>query len=458
MKDIEPDTTSDADSGVFSQALARARALLNQSRAAEAAEVLHTALTFQPGDRDGLTLLAQTLGNLGRLEEAEQLLARMRRMFPDDANIGALHARTLFWMGEWDRAWRAYRVRFALMDTPPRVYGSDAAGNRQSIRPWMGDGTPERLFVMSEQGLGDVLQFCRFAAHLHARGIEVSIAAPDRLTALLKTMETPVNWLSAENPAPGGAPTRTWLPMLDIPMALGLSSDDYSAPKPYLFADPARPKKWRAKMKKGDIKIGIAWQGNPEKDNDRERSATLETFAPLADIPGVQLYALQVGDAADAVKSVPFKARITTFGKTFDKGDDAFLDTAAVMMELDRIVTVDTAIGHLAGALGRPVSILLSKYNSDWRWQREQRETLWYPTATLHRQSVHNDWSGPMAEIAAEIAAEFSGRTGDAVTPHVPVSVGEMLDKMSILTIKTERIKDKTKLANVKRELEALDE
>src|SRR5579871_1360552 len=161
---------------------------------------------------------------------------------------------------------------------------------------------------------------------------------------------------------------------------------------------------WRDRLPPARLRVGIAWQGNPRARHDRSRSIPLREFAPLAAIPGIRLVSLQQHDGLDQLQALPAGMRVETLGAEFDAGPDAFLDTAAVMGELDLIVTCDTAIAHLAGALGRPVFVLLADH-PDWRWLTGRDDSPWYPSMRLFRQTEPGDWSGPVTNVAAALAA-----------------------------------------------------
>ena len=223
-----------------------------------------------------------------------------------------------------------------------------------------------------------------------------------------------------------------------------------------------------------NFEFGIVWQGKSTADVDFGRSISLRCFAPLSRIPGITLISLQKYDGVRQLAYLPPDMRVETLGAEFDAGEDAFVDCAAVMMNLDLVISSDTAAAHLAGALGRPVWIVL-QHVPDWRWMMDREDTPWYPTARLFRQARRDDWNEVFERIAGELARAAGAKTnpGDllpqrrassldptqAVPPGtalVPVSFGELVDKITILEIKSERIGDPSKLVNVRVELELL--
>jgi hypothetical protein len=203
-----------------------------------------------------------------------------------------------------------------------------------------------------------------------------------------------------------------------------------------------------------DFKIGIAWQGNPKQGGDRLRSIPLLHFAPLARLPGVRLLSLQKEHGAEQLRELADALPIVDLARRLDLSGGAFLDTAAVMMNLDLVISCDTAIGHLAGALGVPVWLALAAA-PDWRWFQDREDTPWYPTMRLFRQSKLGRWDDVFERMADEVRKEIT--TG--ASPHsisIEISSAELLDKLTILQIKSERIRDAAKLGNIRKELAAL--
>jgi hypothetical protein len=241
--------------------------------------------------------------------------------------------------------------------------------------------------------------------------------------------------------------------MMHLPQALNLEPSKFAPRVPYLRAAPERVAKWKERIGSHGFKIGIVWQGNPDPRIDQGRSAPLAAFAPLAKLPGVRLISLQHGEPAKQIASVPFADRVETLDDDFDNGPDGFLDTAAVMETLDLVVTVDTSVGHVAGALGRPVFILLKAVGADWRWLFQRDDTAWYPTARLFRQRKPGDWEELLTRVANTARQRIESASA---MPMTPVSVGELLDKLVILQIKAERIENPQQRANVIKERDAL--
>ena len=193
-----------------------------------------------------------------------------------------------------------------------------------------------------------------------------------------------------------------------MPRAFATRLDSVPANVAYLRAEPELAEKWAARIGPAGVKIGIVWQGNPNAEADMARSMPLEAFAPLAATPGARLISLQKGFGVEQLADPPPGLRVETLGEDFDAGPDAFVDAAAAMTHLDLVVTCDTAIAHLAGALGRPVWVALKK-DAEWRWLRDRDDSPWYPTMRLFRQKQRGDWSGVFADMAARLASPAAG-------------------------------------------------
>ena len=242
--------------------------------------------------------------------------------------------------------------------------------------------------------------------------------------------------------------------MSSLPRAFRTRLDTVPATAPYLSAEPDLVGKWAERIGSAGFKIGVVWQGNPHPEADRARSFPLVALAPLGAIAGVRLISLQKGFGEEQLRVLPPVMRVETLGADFDAGPDAFIDAAAAMKHLDLVVTCDTSIAHLAGALARPVWVAL-KSDAEWRWMTDRTDCPWYPTMRLFRQSRRGAWSNVFERMASELQQMLTARARLVV--RTPCSIGELIDKITILRIKAERIADAGKLANVHRELSLLE-
>jgi hypothetical protein len=438
----------------FDTLVKRANTLFEQGHL-EAARQL--ALEVIAKDRDhvgALISLANALRELGKFDDALRVLSHTLKVSPDNTNALSSAALTFFYKEDWERAWKSFDVRLRLMKQPPVVTMPGPDGKPVPKPMWRSGPVPPSILVMGEQGLGDTIMFARFLPLLTAAGARVVCAVQERLFALLKNLDPKIELRPMEK---AGSLTgiKSWTLMMHLPQALGVKPEDLAQQVPYFSADPERAARWKNKIGEHGFKVGIVWQGNPDLRIDQGRSSPLAAFAPLAEIPNVRLISLQTHHGLDQIKGAPFADKIELLGDDFDSGPDGFLDTAAVMENLDLVVTVDTAIGHLAGALNRPTITLLKAVGADWRWLHKRDDNVWYPSVRLFRQKMPGDWT----ELLIRVAAEVRTRAEEKLTgqnPVAPVSVGELLDKIAILDIKRERIADADKRANVEREFAAL--
>jgi hypothetical protein len=208
------------------------------------------------------------------------------------------------------------------------------------------------------------------------------------------------------------------VPLMSLPYLLGTRLETVPAEVPYLSVPEDLVQRWRGRFGEAQsLKVGIVWQGNPHHKWDRHRSVALAQFAPLAAVPGVELISLQKGDGAAALRSLDGRFRVTEWAEPQDPESGTFAETAAVMMNLDLVVTVDTATAHLAGALALPVWVALSAI-VDWRWLLKRPDTPWYPTMRLFRQAHLGDWDSVFARIADELRRLAAQKTGRAATPR----------------------------------------
>jgi len=328
--------------------------------------------------------------DVGDLEEARRSYVRAITMQPD--NPAYRHNRGMFLlaMGELDQGWSDHEWRLKDPNHPVLQRVSDAPR-------WQGQELAgKRLLVLPEQGNGDTIQFVRFVPELVARGASVTCVVGPPLVSLFKRSMPSVDVTDMLG-------LRTafdyQLPIMSLAHDLKKTLADLPGPVPYLFADPQRAEKWRRQVGSDGFRVGIVWQGNPKYFRDNYRSPALRHFASLAAIPGVRLISLQAIHGLDQLKSLPPGMNVEEFGDVIAKNPDGIDEIAALMANLDLIVSSDTVTVHLAGALGRPTWVAL-RYRPDWRWMLERPDSPWYPTMRLFRQKQHGDWPGVFVDIA----------------------------------------------------------
>ena len=431
--------------------IARATTLREMDRANEAIVEIDRTLAMRPDYAEGHNARGLALMHAERLPEAIASFNRAVELRADLSeaawNLGYL----LLLYGDFHQGWRHYesrRIRKGTIWTT--LQGSEWRGE-----PLQG----KRLLLYAEQGFGDTIQFARFVGVAARLGAQIIYGVYGPLAQLFCPMdENPIIVRNGEVLPPYDYHA----PIMSMPFILGLGENDIPADVPYLRADAARVEYWKAKLPQSTFRVGIAWQGSK---SDPERWVALTAFAPLSRVPGVTLISLQKTDGLEQLAALPHGMIVETLGPNFDAGSDAFLDSAAVMMNLDLIVSIDTGLAHLAGALACPVWIML-KQTPDWRWMLDRNDSPWYPTARLFRQKKKGDWAPVMEEVAAELAMLVEQKNRAPVPPCqgsagnrllVPVSVGELIDKIVILEIKTARIADPEKLIHVTHELALLN-
>ncbi len=369
--------------------------LVQLDRPAEAIAHYQRALATQPDQAETHNNLGIALEYLGRYSEALACYERALALKPDYADAHFNRAHALLITGNFEEGWREYEWRFAV-----------AKHERNFGQPlWSGEPLDaQTILIQSEQGFGDTLQFVRYIPMVAERGGRVVIEVPQPLVRLIHNVPGITEIIAAGDPLP----RFDWhCPLLSLPRVFKTGIANIPAPVPYLAADAERIAAWRERLPNAGLRIGISWQGNPSAAADWARSVPLRYSAPIAALPGVRLVSLQKHDGVEQLELLPSGMQVETLGPDLDAGPDAFLDTAAVMMSLDLVISCDTAIAHLAGALGRPVWLLLP-HNPDWRWLAGREDTPWYPTARLFRQTQPGDWSGVIAKVAEAIAKQVS--------------------------------------------------
>ena len=307
---------------------------------------------------------------------------------------------------------------------------------------WDGsDPHGKRVLLWAEQGIGDTLHFIRYAALLKQRGARVIFRSPPAIMPLLARTPGIDVLVSDSEPMPA---CDVHAPLVTLPALLGTDSPErIPADVPYVLADPEIVDRWSSRIRAIDgFRIGVCWQGNRQHPDDWIRSLPPELFSALAAVPGVELISLQKGEATPS------------YIRTLDGLDETtgpFMDTAAVMRHLHLVVMCDSAIGHLAGAMGVPVWLALH-HSPDWRWLTGRADTPWYPSMRLFRQRVPGEWTEVFSRMAGELLARTRGRT-----VSVEISPGELFDKLTILAIKCDRLDDEVQVKNVRKELARLE-
>ena len=418
-------------------------ALLKLDRSEEALKAYLRA--SMPGPCLARALLGQALAlrSLGRFSEAMAAFDAAEALGSREAVAGK--GCLMLTLGDFEHGLEGYEARWLKGKSL-----AEALGTR--FETWRGPGRQgERVLVLNDHGLGDTIQFFRYLPMMAAAGVDATFVCPPRLHRLLSSK---VRVRFADRP-PEGEPFDAQIAISSLPYAFGTRLETIPAAVPYLAAEPALRDTWARRIGADGFKIGVVWQGNPDPEADRARSIPLAALAPLVEVAGVRLISLQKGAGEEQLSNLPPSMRVETLSADFDAGDDAFVDTAAAMTCLDLVVTCDTSIAHLAGALAIPVWVAL-KSDAEWRWLTGRADLPWYPTMRLFRQTRRGVWRDVFEAMARELAALTARRAAPRVIA-TPCSLGELIDKMTILRLKAERIAEPDKLVNVRRELALLE-
>lgn len=302
-------------------------------------------------------------------------------------------AEALLAQGQFQEGWQEYEWRFRL---PGAALPLPDTGRPQ----WDGSAmAQERLLLVADQGFGDVIQFCRYIPWVRTLCPDIAVAAGPEMQPFIRQVAPDLPVFAEWRHCP---PYAAYCPLSGLPLRHGTRLTNIPAPIPYLRADPERAAGWRARLQRlrprNHRAVGLVWAGRSSHPNDRSRSVRLSRLAALFSVPATSFVALQKGPGlAEAARLF---GRAPLFNVSADIRD--FADTAAVLNELDLLITVDTSVAHLAGALGRPVWLMLP-HAADWRWLLNRTDSPWYPTFRLFRQNAADDWEGVASSVASAL-------------------------------------------------------
>jgi tetratricopeptide (TPR) repeat protein len=359
-------------------------ALEDLGRYPEALASIERALSLSPRDTHTYHNRAAILMQLERFDEALDSYDRAIALQPKDSRIRFAKSLCLLLLGRVSEGWPLYESRLT---------GAQAKEGMRTLRlplpRWNGVESLEgrTIFAHWEQGLGDTIQFCRLACELVAKGAAVILEVQPPLARLLRNLSPSIRVVTDPSTA---AKADCYTPLLSLPGAVSFRDDVPVMKAPYIAAEPERAARWAQRLGNHGFRIGVCWQGSRRKI-DFGRSFPVHFLARLADVPGVRLISLQKHDGLSQLAQLPTPTPIETLGPDFDAGPEAFLDTAAVIEELDLVITSDTSVAHLAGAMGRETWIALRRV-PDWRWLLERENSPWYPSVRLFRQRRSGDW------------------------------------------------------------------
>jgi tetratricopeptide (TPR) repeat protein len=369
-----------------------ANLLMEKQRLSEALRWIEASIRADETSAPAHVLRGNILLHLSRRGDALASYDSAIAIAPDYAEAHYHRGSLLLLEGEFQKG---------LSDFEYRWQAEDCGFDRPQIHApeWRGENlSGKTILIYSEQGMGDTIQFVRFLPILAGMGAKLTFLCHPNLIALLGDYLKGIEVIALGD---ADRPFDYQCALMSVPHWLGTTPNAIPGAKGYLSADAARIAHWRERIGTRGFKIGIAWQGNPKGAIDKGRSIPLAKFFPLSQIPGARLISLQKVHGLDQLARLPHGMNVETLSD-FDTGEDAFLDTAAIMSCLDLIVTSDTAIPHLAGALGVPAFAALKKV-PDWRWMMEREDCPWYGSLRLFRQETTGDWDSVFARIGAEL-------------------------------------------------------
>ena len=406
-------------------------ALLGMNRFKEAAVTCAEAVRLAPGDANAHANLGFALAALDRLDEAVAACVEAIRLAPNHANAhanlgfaliglarfeaavaeletaialnaGHMQARrnlamVLLLLGRFERGWTAYEHRGDHLVPEGQRAVFHAGGERVARSRWRGEPLAGRTILLhTEQGLGDTVQFVRYVPEVARRGGQVLLLVQPVTERLLRDLPGVHRLLTFGQNLPN---FELHCPLPSLPQALAMTTPDtIPVGVPYLRADPERRERWRQRLGNlRGLRVGLSWAGNPEQGNDRNRSVAFRHLAPLWQVPGVDWISLQVGPRAADLGDAPAGVIRDLAPHLHD-----LAETAAVMSQLDLVLTVDTMVAHLAGALGQPAFVMLA-FVADWRWLLARDDSPWYPTLRLFRQKRAGAWDSVIERVAVAL-------------------------------------------------------
>lgn len=375
--------------------------LTTQKRFAEAEAAYRQALALDPKSPGAWSNLGVLLACTKREAEAERCYRNALVLAPEYRKGSFNLAYLLLRQGRYEEGWARLESRdwYAPLEkylTTPR---------------WRGESLMGKAFLIGfEAGHGDMIQFCRYAVLLKNRGAaRVSVLCHPGLKTLFANLPGVDDVLAFDEPIPS-IPWDYWAPPLSLPFLFQTRLPTIPADLPYLTVDAARINHWAGVMGPAGnaLRVGLVWKGNPRFENDGERSlASLDALAPLGEVSGVRYFSLQKGAGEEEAACPPQPLTAMDLGSRIVD----FSDTAAIVMNLDLVIAVDTAVVHLAGALGKPCWVMLPDYKPDWRWLTERDDSPWYPgVVRIFRQPPSGGWAPVIAEVKMALQALVPGR------------------------------------------------
>ena len=396
----------------------------NYDKPKEAIDSFRKCLSLNSQNAAAYNNIGNSLRSLGRLKEAIYALRKSTLIEPNNAVYYSNTGNVLRDLGEFNKAIETYNKAILLKPDYAEAYynlsftynlrGDLTKGlelyewrlkkNSLTTRiprkhlTWDKDKpiSGKIFFVYEEQGLGDTIQFCRYLSLLKQNNVQVIFKVKTKMHALLKTLNENIILIDSE---PDNNSIDFEIPLMSLPYFFNTNINTIPSMTSYLSADHEKVKSWKKRLTKDTFKVGICWQGSTNKAAFG-RSFPLTLFEDISKLINVELISLHKGDGENQIEKINFD--LTILGNSFDSGEDAFVDTAAVISNCDLVITCDTAIAHLAGALGCRTWVILKKI-PDWRWMLDRNDSPWYPNVKLYRQKKYDNWEEVFKTIKKDL-------------------------------------------------------
>lgn len=359
-----------------------------------AEQAFQRAIDIDPACAAAWSNLAVMYTQMGHFDQAEDCCRQSLALAPDYAKAKVNLSYLCLRNGRFEEGLAAYEARAWQCSLQGRVAGP----------AWRGEPLDGRsILIGPEGGHGDIIQFARYARELKQRGAgRVGLICPPALATLMSSLDGIDEVIAMDAPLQDAA-WDCWVSLMSLPFICRTRLDSIPAGLPYLRAPVSLATRWRERLPGQGLRVGLVWRGNAKFQNDEQRSLpSLNLLAGLADIPGVQFISLQKGAGEEEATDSAFGSALLQPGP----GIDSFADTAAIVQHLDLLISVDTAVAHLAGALGKPCWVLLPEHLTDWRWLAQRTDSPWYPgVMRLFRQAQRGDWTPVIAQVREALQA-----------------------------------------------------
>ncbi|HLJ19114.1 MAG TPA: tetratricopeptide repeat-containing glycosyltransferase family protein [Stellaceae bacterium] len=376
-------------------------ALYDREEHEQAAACYRRAIELEPGSPQAYSNLGNALQALGKPGEALPFYRRAIALEPDYVDAHNNLAMTLLLSGEFEEGWRELEWRRRR---------SGRSQTQPAAPEWQGESfAGKTLLVMGEEGHGDSIHFMRYLPAMAARGGSLVVAVHRPLVGLTRMLLPGAEVVALEAPRPR---FDLWCSMMSLPRLFGTTLESVPAAVPYLSVDPATAERWRDRLAGGGMKVGVVWSGERRYLHNYRRAIPAQRLVPLLGMAGVRWFSLQVGAPAAELAGLP--AGVTDLSPMLTD----FSETAGALLALDLVISTDTSVPHLAGALARPTWVMLA-FVPDWRWMLDRDTSPWYPTMRLFRQPAPGAWDDVVRRIGVELRAVLAGRR-DRLTPSRP--------------------------------------